>query len=72
MIEYEYFMLFLRIVRFARTKRPEVKDSMERKVVVYTRYMKNNLLFKSGGKIRVEMYQLEIQKQGAENERRGS
>lgn len=65
-------MLFLRIVRFARTKRPEVKDSMERKVVVYTRYMKNNLLFKSGGKIRVEMYQLEIQKQGAENERRGS
>ena len=65
-------MLFLRIVRFPRTKRPEVKDSMERKVVVYTRYMKNNLLFKSGGKIRVEMYQLEIQKQGAENERRGS
>lgn len=72
MIEYEYFMLFLCIVRFPRTKRPEVKDSMERKVVVYTRYMKNNLLFKSGGKIRVEMYQLEIQKQGAENERRGS
>lgn len=37
MIEYEYFMLFLRIVlRFPRTKRPEVKDSMERKVVVYT------------------------------------
>ena len=65
-------MLFLRIVRFPRTKRPEVKDSMERKVVVYTRYMKNNLLFKSGGKIRVEMYQLEIQKQGAEDERRGS
>ena len=65
-------MLFLRIVRFPRTKRPEVKDSMKRKVVVYTRYMKNNLLFKSGGKIRVEMYQLEIQKQGAENERRGS
>lgn len=72
MIENEYFMLFLRIVRFVRTKIPEVKDSMERKVVVYTRYMKNNLLFKSGGKIRVEMYQLEIQKQGAENERRGS
>lgn len=36
MIEYEYFMLFLRTVRFPRTERPEVKDSMERKVVVYT------------------------------------
>lgn len=72
MIEHEYFMLFLRTVRFPRTKRPEVKDSMERKVVVYTWYMKNNLLFKSGGKIRVEKYQLEIQKREAENERRGS